>query len=54
MGGLAVLAAKLSEHGGRIFIVAWIFEANARKGNSPKSRTLMRYSRIDRFMKKSE
>jgi hypothetical protein len=44
MGGLAALAAKPSEHGGRIFIVAWIFEVKARKGNSPKSPALMRYS----------
>ncbi|NPT37175.1 hypothetical protein [Paraburkholderia xenovorans] len=37
-------AADASEHGGRIFIMAPIFEAKRRKSNSPISLSLMRFS----------
>jgi hypothetical protein len=39
--GQAALAANTSGHSGRIFMVAWIFEANPRKGNSSNLYSLM-------------
>jgi len=44
-------AADPSEHGGRIFIVAPIFEAIRWKGNTPKSQSLTRYSFWMPFLK---
>jgi hypothetical protein len=43
-GWLGALAADASEHGGRIFIMALIFEVKRRKGNSPISLSLKRFS----------
>jgi hypothetical protein len=45
MAWLGALAADASEHGGRIFIMALIFEVKRRKGNSPISLSLKRFSR---------
>jgi hypothetical protein len=41
---LGALAADASEHGGRTFIMAPILEVKQRKGNSPISVSLKRYS----------
>ncbi|MFM0225081.1 hypothetical protein [Paraburkholderia dipogonis] len=44
MAWLGALAADASEHGGRIFIMALILEVKRRKGNSPISLSLKRFS----------
>jgi hypothetical protein len=41
---LGALAADASEHGGRIVIIALILEVKRRKGNSPFSLSLKRFS----------
>ncbi|MDR8397297.1 MULTISPECIES: hypothetical protein [Paraburkholderia] len=45
-------AADASEHGGRIFIVALIFEVKRRKSNSPISLSLTRFSVNSLFSEK--